>query len=112
MFIFFTNSVNDDVKNIYWGFSFKLGKSFDQFHDTISEPGAQYLFVIMNTDRSDKKGTHRWSFHDLHPKKEIFLFDSFSFEGFKEFIIQDDKRSSIRYFMTLESLIKRTIKLL
>ena len=30
----------------------------------------------------------------------------------KEFIIQDDKRSSIRYFTTLESLIKRTIKLL
>ena len=46
----------------------------------------------MNTDRSDKKGTHWWNFLDLHPKKEIFLFNSFSFEGFKEFIIQDDKK--------------------
>ena len=33
-----------------------------------------------------------WSFLDLLPKKEIFLFDSFGFEGFKEFIIQDDKK--------------------
>ena len=33
-----------------------------------------------------------WSFLDLLAKKEIFLFDSFSFEGFKEFIIQDDKK--------------------
>ena len=26
----------------------------------ISESGAKYLFVIMNTDRSDKKGIHWW----------------------------------------------------
>ena len=40
--------------------------------------------IIMNTDRSDKKGTHWCSFLDLHPKKEIRLFDSFGFEGFKD----------------------------
>ena len=51
-----------------------------------SESGAQYPFVIMNTDQSDEKGTHQWSFLDLHPKKEIFLFDSFGFHGFKEYI--------------------------
>ena len=45
----------------------------------------------MNTDRSDKRGTHQCSFLDLHPKKEIFLFDSFGFEGFKEFLLQDDR---------------------
>ena len=53
----------------------------------MTESGAQHPFIIMNTDRSDKKGTHWWSFPDLHPKKEIFLFDSFGFEGFEEFIL-------------------------
>ena len=33
-----------------------------------------------------------WSFLDLHPKKEIFLFTSFGFEGFKTFILQDNQK--------------------
>ena len=47
----------------------------------------------MNTDCSDKKGTHWWSFLDLHPKQEIFFFNSFGFDGFKEFLLQDDKKT-------------------
>ena len=37
---------------------------------------------------------HWWSFLDLHPKKEIFLFNSFKegFKGFKELIPQDDQK--------------------
>ena len=57
----------------------------------LRESGAQYPFIIMNTGRSDKKGTHWWSFLDLHPQKEIYLFHSFGFEAFKKFIIQDDQ---------------------
>ena len=59
----------------------------------MTEKGGRYPFIIMNIDRSDKKGTHWWSFLDLHPKKEIFLFDSFGFEGFKEFLLQDDRKT-------------------
>ena len=51
----------------------------------------KYPFVIMNADHSDRNGTHWWSFLDLHKRKEIFLFDSFSFEGFKKFVIDNDK---------------------
>ena len=58
----------------------------------MAERRSRYPYIIMNTDRSNKSGTHWWSFLDLHPKKETFLFDSFGFEGFKEFIIQDDKK--------------------
>ena len=58
------------------------------------DSGAQYPFILMNTDRSDKKGTHWWSFLDLHLKKEIFLFDSFGFEDFKELILQDDQKDT------------------
>ena len=65
---------------------------FIRFHSIITESGARYPFVIMNTDRSDKKGTHWWSFLDLHTKKEIFLFDSFGFKDFREFILKDDQK--------------------
>ena len=72
---FFTNLVNDDVKKNFIGvFHFNFVNRFISFHDMISKSGAQYLFVIMNADGSDKKGTHWWSFLNLHPKKEIFLF--------------------------------------
>ena len=56
----------------------------------MNEKSARYPFIIMNTDRSDKKGTHWWSFLDLG--KGIFLFNSFGFDGFKESLLQDDKK--------------------
>ena len=56
----------------------------------MTESGAVNLFIIMNTDRSDKKGTY--CFLDLHTKREVFLFNSFVFQGFKEFILQDDQK--------------------
>ena len=43
----------------------------------MNEKSTRYPFIMINTDRSNKKDTHWWSFIDLHPKKEIFLFDSF-----------------------------------
>ena len=56
----------------------------------MTESGAVNLFIIMNTDRSDKNGTY--CFLDLHTKREVFLFNSFGFQGFKEFILQDDQK--------------------
>ena len=76
----------------------------------ISESGAQYPFVIMNTDQSDEKGTHWWSFLDLHPKKEIFLFDSLGFEDFKEYI-QDDKKIINKIFYDLGKFNKKDNKI-
>ena len=64
----------------------------------------------MNTDRSDKKGTHWWSFLDLHPRKEIFLFDSFGFEGFKEFIIDDDRKALNKILFRIEKSKKKDSK--
>ena len=61
----------------------------------------------MNIDQSDKKGTHWWSFLDLHPKKEIFTFDSFGFEGFKEFVIQDDQKIIKKIFYGVEKFDKK-----
>ena len=58
-----------------------------------NEKSTQYPFIIMNTDRSNKKGTHWRSFLHLHPKKETILFNSFGFDGFKELLLQDDKKT-------------------
>ena len=35
----------------------------------MTESKSNYPFIIINTDRSDKKGMHWWSLLDLHIKK-------------------------------------------
>ena len=65
----------------------------------------------MNADRSDKKGTHWWSFLNLHKKKEIFLFDSFGFEGFKEFVIDNDRNILNKVLYGIEKFQKKDNKI-
>ena len=79
------------IKNSFGVCSSNYINNLIDFHCMLIHSGAEYTFMIMNTDRADKKGTHWWSFLDLHPKKEIFLFDSFEYSGFKEYIMQDNK---------------------
>ena len=64
----------------------------------------------MNTDRYNKNGTLWWSFLDLHERKEIFLFDSFGFEGFKEFIIDNDRNILNKSLFGVEKLKKKDKK--
>ena len=45
---------------------------------------------MLNTDRSNFPGTHWWSILNILPKKQLFLFDSYGFIGFKVLIEQDD----------------------
>ena len=56
----------------------------------ISEKKGKHLFVIANTDSSEKDGMHWRSILDIEPKTDIFFFDSFGLDGLKHFIIQDD----------------------
>ena len=88
---FFENVEDNDIKENFVGvFPSNHINKFISFHKLVKDANKKYPFIIMNTDRSDKAGTHWWSFLDLHPKKEIFLFDSFGFEGFSKFIIDND----------------------
>ena len=88
---FFENVEDNDIKENFVGvFPSNHINKFISFHKLVRDADKKYPFIIMNTDRSDKAGTHWWSFLDLHPKKEIFLFDSFGFEGFSKFIIDND----------------------
>ena len=90
--IFFVEKTNDDIKKILFGvFPSNYVIRIINFCSMMIESKSNYPFIIMNTDRSDKKGTHCCSFLDLHTNKELFLFDSFGFEGFEEFILDNDK---------------------
>ena len=91
----FFEKVNDeDLKNNFIGvFPSNYINRFISYHSIMKDRlKVKYPFIIMNTDRSDRAGTHWWSFLDLHQKKEIFLFDGFGFEGFKKFIIDNDRK--------------------
>ena len=71
----------------------------------MNEKSTWYPFIKMNTDRSDKKEMYWWSFLDLHPKKEISLFDSFGFNGFKKnFHYKIIKKLLIKFSMELKNL--------
>ena len=61
--------------------------------------GKKYPFLIGNTDRSDKPGTHWWSILDIDSKKDFLLFDSFGVLGLRNFIVQDN-----------ETIVKKVLK--
>ena len=89
---FFENVEDDDIKENFVGvFPSNYINKFISFHEMVKEKNKKYPFIIMNIDRADKDGTNWWSFLDLHPRKEIFLFDSFGFTGFQKFVIDNDR---------------------
>ena len=61
------------------------------FYKIIKQRNAKYSFAIFNTDKENKPGVHWWSVVDIHPKNNLFLFDSFGLEGFKLFIVNNDQ---------------------
>ena len=54
--------------------------------------GKKYPFLIANTDRSDKQGTHWWSILDIDGKKDFLLFDSFGIKSLKKFLLKTMKK--------------------
>ena len=110
---FFEKTKDDDLKNNFIGvFPSNFINKFISHHSIIkNKPKVKYPFVIMNTDRSDRDGTHWWSFLDLHPKKDIFLFDSFGFEGLKKFIIDNDKKLINKVLFNLNKFGKNDRKI-
>ena len=108
---FFEKEKDDDIKDNFVGvFPSNYITKFISFHEMMYLKD-KYPFVIMNTDRSDKKGTHWWSFLDLHDRKEIFLFDSFGFEGFKKFIIDNDKNVLNKILFGIKKFQKKDQKI-
>ena len=93
---------NDLLKNFVRVFlSNKMNKFLD-FKKMMK--GMKYPFLIANTDRSDKQGTHWWSILDIDGKKDFLLFDSFGLKGLKNFIVQDDEKIVARVLKGVENL--------
>ena len=44
------------------------------------------LLQFLIQDKLNKPGTQWWSFMDIHPRKNLLLFDSLGLEGFKFFV--------------------------
>ena len=109
---FFENVEDNDIKENFVGvFPSNHINKFISFHKLVRDADKKYPFIIMNTDRSDKAGTHWWSFLDLHPKKEIFLFDSFGFEGFSKFIIDNDIKTLNKILFGIKKFKKEDRKI-
>ena len=108
---FFEKETDDDLKDNFVGvFPSNYVIRFISFHEMMRFR-RKYPFVIMNTDRSDKNGTHWWSFLDLHERKEIFLFDSFDFKGFKKFVIDNDTNVLNKILFGIEKFQKKDQKI-
>ena len=89
---FFSDEQNEDLKNNYMGtYSMNSITKYINFYEIIKRRNGKYPFAIFNTDKENEPGVHWWSFMDIHPKNNLFLFDSFGIEGFKLFIVDNDQ---------------------
>ena len=109
---FIENQEDEDLKENFVGvFPSNYIIKFISFHEMAKKKTKKYPFIIMNTDRSDKSGTHWWSCLDLHQKKEIFLFDSFGFTGFQKFVIDNDIRILNKILFGIQKFKKKDQKI-
>ena len=79
---FFENEKDNDLKENFVGvFLSNYINKFISFHELAKEKNKKYPFIIMNTDRSDKAGTHWWTY--ILEKKFSFLIalDSLAFKS-------------------------------
>ena len=87
---FFKEEENEELKKYYMGiYSIDSITKYINFYEIVRLRNAKYLFAIFNTDKHTRQGKHWWSSIDIHPKNNLFLFDSLGLEGFKLFIVND-----------------------
>ena len=109
---FFDNETNDDLKRNFMGvYSSDSITKCIKFYNIIKERRAKYLFAIFDTGRENKAGAHWWSFLGIHPRKDLLLFDSFLFAGFKKFIVVNDESIIDKMSFNLEKFNKKDIKI-
>ena len=84
---------------------------FIDYETMASDKKGKYPFIIANTDSSDKSSTHWWSIMDIESRADLFIIDSFSEDGLKSFIIQDDKKEIEKILFGTEQLTKTDNKI-
>ena len=89
---FFENEENEDLKKYYMGtYSIDSITKYTNFYEIMKRGNSKYLYAIFNAERENEPGVHWWSFIDINPKNNLFLFDSFGLEGFKLFIVNNNQ---------------------
>ena len=84
------------------------------FYEIIKRKNGKYPFATFNTDKHDKPETHWWSFMDIHPPKNLFLFDGLRIVGFKFFIVNNDNKiinELLHGFKNCEPKLNQKLKL-
>ena len=83
---------NENLKNNYIGtYSIDSITKYINFYEIIKKSNAKYPFTIFNTDKENQPGIHRWSFLNINPKYNLFLFDPLGIKELKFFIVDDDQ---------------------
>ena len=109
---YFMNNLSDNLKkNFKRVVSSDSLTKFIQFKKILADRKSCYPFIIMNTTRKNHKGVHWWSILNLDPKKHLFLFDSEGFEGFKVFILDNDKEIIDKLLYNVQSFGKKDSKI-
>ena len=82
----------EDLKNNYMGtYSIDAITEYINFYEIIKKRNAKYPFAIFNTDKENQPGVHWWSFLDINPKNNLFLFGAFGIKRFKLFTVDNDQ---------------------
>ena len=101
------------LKNIFVGvFPSHFITKFITFHRMMNEKSTRYPFVIMNTDRSDKKGMHWLNFLGLHPKKKYFYSTALDLMVLKNFYYKMIKKLLMKFSTELKKLEKKDSKIM
>ena len=97
----------DLSKNFVGVFPSNYMNKFTNHAAMIEDKKGKYPFIIPNTNKDNKRGTHWWSILVIEPRNDIFFFDSFGLDGLKHFIIQGDKKIIDKILIGIEQM-KRT----
>ena len=75
---------NDDFQRNFSGvFSSGRMAPFLNFLKMVKRKVSHYSFTILITDRSNLPAAHWWGILNIYSRKQLFLFDSYGFLGFK-----------------------------
>ena len=100
------DDLNENFVSVYP--SDKMNRFFDI---TKMMKGKSYPFLIANTNRSDKAGTHWWRLLDIEEKKDFLLLDSFGIKGLRNFIKKEDETIVSKVLKGVENIEQDKTKL-
>ena len=72
-------------------FSIDSITKYVDFYSIIKNRNIKYPFAIFNMPKENEPGEHWWSFLDIQPKTNLFLFDFLGLDGFKVFVVNNQE---------------------